>query len=140
MQTYANLITTIENLSITMLYSGSETGTVIMCWYSPAPTVGVGQHILKVHSVRTMETGINQNSNNQNSLSNEPRNGKVKAIQEHIVEVKSVQEEHLQIEDIDPKLCSHIIYNSGYLTNDSTVVMKTGNKYLNQQQMKGRNT
>ena len=98
----------------------------------------MGQHILRVYPVRAVETNINQNWNNP-YLSNEPRNGKVQGIQEHIVEVKSVQEEHLQIEDIDPKLCSHIIYNSGYLTNDSTIVMRTGNKYLNQQQMKGRN-
>ena len=39
-------------------------------------------------------------------------------IQPQIVQEKAVQEEHLKIEDIDAELCTHIICNYGYLTDN----------------------
>ena len=127
------------------IYSGSEVEPVLMCWYNPDPINVVGHHILRVHPVKTMQKDLNLDEGETEHnwqgppLSNIQKMGKEMGnMQPHIVQVNPVQEEHLKIEDIDAELCTHIIYNSVYIKENESLVIKSGDLYEKKQQMKGR--
>ena len=122
---------------------GHQMSHKMMCWYNPLPAPKSGKHLA---TAQRLKTGSNEapvfversHENQTRPDGTDTMTGDNKTEKELIDDdFVTVKTEHLQIEDINPELCTHIIYNYGVLRQDSSVSIRSGDNYLDENSAEG---
>ena len=111
---------------------------VMMCWYNPSPIPKSEQHPAVARRLKTNLNEAPVSTETQRDVTNSrvsDNRTKKELIDENIMRVKL---EHLKIKDIDAELCTHVIYNYGILQEDFSVVIKSGDRYLDANRTEGK--
>ena len=117
---------------------GYQMAPVMMCWYNPVPAPKSGQDLAAAQRLKTGSNealvSVKKGHEDQTQLdSTGTWTGDNETEKELIDDTfVTVNKEHLQIEDINPELCTYIIYNYGVLRENFSIGIKSKDNYLDE--------